>query len=240
MNQGGISALFPSPPAEPMSSTQPLFDAVRAGDLHTLAEMLEADPSLARLRDEAGLSPILVAGYHGRREAMALLASYAPEMEVGEAAAVGDVRRLRALLDADPAQTTAFSVDGWTPLHLAAFFGRGEAVRLLLERGAAASARSANPMANTPLHAAMAGRLGVDGVRALLDGGAEVDARQHGGFTALHAAAMHGDATIVRLLLDHGADPTLPADDGRTASDFARASGHLAMLALLEDGTATA
>lgn len=216
-----------------MSSTQTFFDAVRAGDLHALSELLEADPSLARLRDEAGLSPILVAGYHGRREAMALLASYAPDMEAGDAAAVGDVRRLRALLDADPAQAAAFSVDGWTPLHLAAFFGRGEAVRLLLERGAAASARSGNPMANTPLHAAMAGRLDLDGVRALLDGGAETDARQHGGFTALHAAAMHGDAATARLLLEHGADPALPADDGRTAADFARAGGHLAVLALL-------
>ena len=212
---------------------QTLFDAVRAGDLHALAELLEADPSLARLRDEAGLSPILVAGYHGQREAMALLASYAPQMEVGEAAAVGDVRRLRALLDADPRQAAALSVDGWMPLHLAAFFGRGEAVRLLLERGAAPSARSGNPMANTPLHAAMAGRLEPDGLRALLDAGAEVDARQHGGFTALHAAAMHGDAATARLLLAHGADPALPADDGRTAADFARAGGHLAVLALL-------
>ena len=174
-----------------------------------------------------------MAGYHGQREAMALLASYAPQMEVGEAAAVGDVRRLRALLDADPRQAAALSVDGWMPLHLAAFFGRGEAVRLLLERGAAPSARSGNPMANTPLHAAMAGRLEPDGLRALLDAGAEVDARQHGGFTALHAAAMHGDAATARLLLDHGADPALPADDGRTAADFARAGGHLAVLALL-------
>lgn len=217
-----------------MSTTQTLLDAVRSGDLHALAEMLEADPALARVRDEAGLSPILVAGYHGQREAMALLASHVPELETGEAAAVGDLRRLRALLDADPARTTAVSVDGWTPLHLAAFFGRGEAVRLLLERGAPAAARSSNPMANTPLHAAMAGRLELEGVRALLDHGAEVDARQHGGYTALHAAAMHGDAATARLLLDRGADPAVPADDGHTAADFARAGGYPAVLALLD------
>lgn len=222
-----------------MSTPQSLFDAVRAGDLHALAEMLEADPSLAASRDEAGLSPVLVAGYHGRREAMALLASHTPAPDVGEAAAVGDVRRLRALLDADAGQVAAFSVDGWTPLHLAAFFGRGEALRLLLERGADPAARSRNPMANTPLHAAMAGRLEADGLRALLDAGAETDARQHGGYTALHAAAMHGDAATARLLLDRGADPALPADDGRTAADFARAGGHAGVVALLEGARIT-
>ncbi|MBV9773233.1 MAG: ankyrin repeat domain-containing protein, partial [Gemmatimonadetes bacterium] len=68
---------------------------------------------------------------------------------------------------------------------------------------------------------------------ALLEAGADANARQHGGYTALHAAAMHGSGERVELLLAHGADPALPADDGRTAAGFARERGHAAVAARL-------
>ena len=66
-------------------------------------------------------------------------------------------------------------------------------------------ARSRNPMQNTPLHAAAAGR-SKDAVRALLEHGADVNARQEGGWTALHAASQNGDVEMVRLLIAGGAD----------------------------------
>jgi ankyrin repeat protein len=37
----------------------------------------------------------------------------------------------------------------------------------------------------------------------------------------------------VELLLAHGADPALAADDGRTAADFARDGGHVELAARL-------
>jgi ankyrin repeat protein len=49
----------------------------------------------------------------------------------------------------------------------------------------------------------------------LLAHGADVNARQGGGFTALHAAAASSDAELARLLLAAGADATARADDGR-------------------------
>jgi ankyrin repeat protein len=46
-----------------------------------------------------------------------------------------------------------------------------------------------------------------DTVRALLDAGAEVNAKDFTGWTALHAAAFKGDPEIVQLLLEHGGIP---------------------------------
>ena len=56
-------------------------------------------------------------------------------LDVFEAAALGEVDRLREILDGEPTSATAYSGDGFTALHFAAFFGGPEAAELLLERG---------------------------------------------------------------------------------------------------------
>ena len=57
--------------------------------------------------------------------------------------------------------------------------------------------------------------------RTLLDGGADVDARNADGATALHGAAFFGRAEALELLLDNGADPEAENDQGQTAQDAA-------------------
>ncbi len=51
---------------------------------------------------------------------------------------------------------------------------------------------------------------------------AYVQGRDHEGQTALFAAAESGWDRVVKDMLDHGADPTVHDDDGRTALDYAR------------------
>ncbi len=131
---------------------------------------------------------------------------------------------------------TRFSTDGWTTLHLAAFFGHPGAVRLLLEHGSEVDARALNTMRNTPLHAAVAGPMDAGGVRLLLDHGADPDARQEGGFTPLHSAAQRGDAGTVRLLLERGARTERPDDEGRVPADLARAAGREEVARMLSAG----
>jgi len=60
---------------------------------------------------------------------------------------------------------------------------------------------------------------------------------QHGGWTPLHSAAQGGDEATVDLLLLRGADPTRPADDGRTPIDVAMEGGYGALAGLLREAT---
>ncbi|HEX8913968.1 MAG TPA: DUF2314 domain-containing protein [Humisphaera sp.] len=53
------------------------------------------------------------------------------------------------------------------------------------------------------------------------------------GFTLIHQLAMAGSVTGVRVLLEAGADPDAPTDDGRTPADLARALGWENVLAVL-------
>ncbi|MBW3571248.1 MAG: ankyrin repeat domain-containing protein, partial [Gemmatimonadetes bacterium] len=166
-----------------MSVATRMREAVEAGDAEGLRAILQADPQAAGAREDGGESPLLTALYHGRRDLAELILAHGRDPDAAEAAALGDVDRLRAALDAEPGVITRFTHDGWTLLHLAGFFGHADAARLLLERGSDPRAISINGMRNTPLHAALAGPMAIEGVRMLVEAGADVHARQHGGFT---------------------------------------------------------
>jgi uncharacterized protein len=172
--------------------------------------------------------------YHGLDAAPVRSARTAP-LDVFEAATVGDVDRLRELLDADPSLAQSRSPDDGTALHFAAFFNQPEAAVLLIERGSDLHARAPTFGNVTPLHSAAASR-NKEAARALLNAGADPNARQEGGFTPIHTAAFNGDAEMVHDLLAAGADPTAPTDDGKTAAAFAAEKGHEALAARLRSG----
>jgi uncharacterized protein len=146
------------------------------------------------------LSPLMQALYDGDRERAEALRH--GELDVFEAAALGDVERLRVLLDADPSLVSAWSVDGFTPLHYAVFFGTPETVHLLAERGADLEAPARNEEiagGARPLHSAVAaGRR--DAVEALLAAGADPSAERPGGGTPLDEAELTGRAELSELI----------------------------------------
>ena len=59
-------------------------------------------------------------------------------------------------------------------------------------------------------------------VRALIAGGARVNARDADGNTALMTAAFKGHDDVVEALLAAGAEPRLADKQGRVAADWAR------------------
>jgi len=208
-----------------MATAADLVHAVNAGDATRVRAILVDDAWLVAARDEAGVSVLMLARYRFDREVTDALLAADPELDVFEAAALGYVDRLRERLMDDPGAAASFSPDGFTALHFAAFFGKPEAAKVLLEHGASVDVYTRNPFANQPLHAAAAGRH-IEVCRVLLAAGADVNATQHGGFTPLHEAAQHGDAEMTELFLSAGADPTLTTDAGETAADMAAAAGH--------------
>jgi ankyrin repeat protein len=212
--------------SQPMTdSAADLMTAVVAGDADTVRRMVTEDPSLASSRGEDGVSALLQARYRNDRATIDALLSADPELDIFEAAALGYVDRVRERLDANRGDIGALSPDGFTPLHLAAFFGKADVARLLLDSGADVTAYTRNPFANQPLHAAAAGGH-VEICRMLIAAGADVDATQHGDFAPLHEAAQHGDDEMVELFLSAGADPTAIAGAMGTPADVADAAGH--------------
>jgi ankyrin repeat protein len=158
------------------------------------------------------MSDLLQALYAGDRGAVDELLAAAPKLDVFEAAAFGRSDRLRELLDEDPSRANAFGGDGFHPLGLACFFGHLEAARLLLDRGADVNALSTNEHVQT---------------------------------AAIHAsAAAAGDEAkryeLVKLALEHGADPNLRQGGGFRAIDAARQNGDSRVeQLLLEQGAET-
>jgi ankyrin repeat protein len=197
-----------------------LFAAIRSGDDARVRELVQAEPALASARDDAGLSAVLTALYNRRQAAVEALLDAGPELDVLDAAATGRLDVLRTHLESDQDALAARSPEGFTPLHLAAYFGGGPAVKMLLAAGAAADADAENPARVRPLHSAVAAR-DHEAAEALLDAGADPDAAQQGGYTPLLAAAHHDDVQMVALLLRHGAKRDLAADDGRDPAAMA-------------------
>ena len=181
-----------------------LFGWIAAGDRASVAAALAEDSGLASTTDERGISPVLFALYVREPEIARLLAATKGDTDAFEAAALADADRLSGLLAADPTVAAAWSPDGFTALHLAAFLGDAACARLLLEGGADPSAVAQNPMRVQPLHSAAAAR-NLEVTRLLLEAGADPNAEQQGGFRPLDAAAQHADEELQALLREHGA-----------------------------------
>jgi uncharacterized protein len=214
---------------------QELTAAVDADDADAVRRLVTEDPRLASAKGEDGLSLVVRALYRQRRAALTALLAAGPDLDVFEAAALGRGERLAVLLAADPALARARSADGFTPLHLAAFFGAPEAAALLLRAGAEVNAVAQHVMRVTPLNSAAAVRHR-EVAEVLLDHGADLEACEHG-FTPLHSAAHNGDLALVEMLLARGADAARRTADGRTALDLALEAGHAEVVERLRSGS---
>lgn len=213
-----------------MAPSSDLFDAIKAGDRQRCDALLAEAPGLAAASTPEGVTPILFALYHGRREIAAALAGRRSDISIFEAAALGNTARLTELLDADNGLIGVHSPDGYGVLGLAVFFGHEAAAALLLARGGDPNDPARNAMQVTALHAAAAQRdpeLAVRLTRLLLSHGADPNRRQQQEWTALHAAAHAGNTSLVQLLLAMGGEPEPKNAGGKTPADMALEAGFM-------------
>ena len=116
----------------------------------------------------------------------------------------GDHQALIKLLSADAGAVNRKGPSGGTPLMYAALYGEAATVRLLLESGADPNLRN-----NAGATALMWAVDDAEKTRLLLEYGAEANARSDDGRVPLViAAGRYGSSPVIKLLLDHGADPS--------------------------------
>src|SRR5882762_8780042 len=208
------------------------IDAIKAGEYERVKAMVSADPTLIEARGRTGESAILTAVYHRQKDIVNLLVARGAPLSLFEASAAGEVERVERLVAGDRSTVNTYSADGWTPLHLAAFFGHAKIAELLLAHDADVAARSHNTNGNTPLHAALAGNHKM--VAGLLIGkGGDVNATDAAGWRPLHLAAANNNLDAIKALIAQGADVVAGNGEGRTALSLAQEKNHREAVAFL-------
>ena len=238
-----LTKLLAEEPALATSSMEHWCDHPKGASPLGYVAMMRYDTSRGAWRDLPGTGAV----------ARTLLAAGAPvDGEPGEpetplitAASYGDEEVARALVEAGAdldarAATDSGGVPGGTALLHAAVFGMTDVVDVLvaagarvnsLEEAAAAGDVTGWLTPDAPADARIralvmaADHQRLDLIDQLVQAGVPVDAADPvWGGHPLRVAATNGRPASVRRLLDHGADPSLRDEQGRTALDLCRAS----------------
>lgn len=210
-----------------------LINAAKEGLTEDIEKILQAHPNLLHAIRDNGESPLIAALYHGKQTVVQQLLGFGVAISLHEAAALGDTDTVKYLVLEEKAPMNEYSYDGWTPLHLASFFGGYETAQFLIEQGADVNAVSLNKQNNTPIHAATAGRK-YPLVKLLLEHQSDPNVKQNGGWTPLIQAVHNFDKAMIELLLNHGANPHLTNETGQTAINIAVEKEYEDIVELLE------
>uniref|UniRef100_A0A4W5NA48 Ankyrin repeat domain 27 n=1 Tax=Hucho hucho TaxID=62062 RepID=A0A4W5NA48_9TELE len=135
-----------------------------------------------------------------------------------------------ACLQASGLSVNSSSVDGFTPLHVAALHGHTALVSLFSRHEANVDAR--NSQSATPLHLASQNNH-IQVVTSLLECNAKLNKKDHYGNTPLIHACLRGHLDTATILLQSNASVNLSNNQGNTALHEAVKGGHLALVELL-------
>lgn len=221
-----------------------IHEAAGRGDLSTVKDLLDDDPSLLNAKDLETHAPLHYAAVTGNEEMVALLIDKGADLEIRNdrgrtpiilaAREMGGPGVIAILLDAG-ADIDAKDNYGATALDLAAWRGTADVVSLLIERGAGlpvegSEARSL--LANAASHGLE------DLFTTMVEKGVDLRFETEAGGDLLHSAAAGGSPEIIRALVDHGLDPAGRDLNGWTPLHFAADMNHLGAVRLLvEAGT---
>jgi ankyrin len=243
-----------TPKSDTSAASTPLHDAVRAGNIEKVRELLKADPNAINSKNGEGMTPLHVA------------------------AAIGNADIAQLLLD-NKADIHATDAKRYTPFNLAFNAGHKDVVSLLWKAGGGQTAAAPTPATapspapppaksssstifeatrdgdleriesllksdpnlisskdekgRTPIFHAIIGRK-KEALELLIAHGADVNAAAPNGFTPLHIAAHGGFVEGGRILLDKRANPhARGGQHNSTPLHAATHGGHPEFIALL-------
>ncbi len=172
-----------------------IHEAITAGDLSRVNELIAGDSLALNIRDESGRSPLMLSAELGRSDFVAVLATAGADLNLRD----GKSR---------------------SALHLAIQKGSVKAVQVLLESGAEIEARDA--VQRTPLILAAEGP-SLEVAKLLLENGADINAEAIRGYTAILWGARNQNENFVNLLIE--AHATIAPKDLPRALELAVVGG---------------
>lgn len=194
-----------------MAAFKPIHLAAWTGDVEAIKTMIREDPMVVNTPFSNGDVPLHYCCWKG------------------------DVALVMLLLDHGACIDQPTTICRKTPLYVACEEGRLSVVEMLLTRGA--DPATAMKVGSTPLMIAAFRGDGVV-VQCLLRHASlvlpTIDARDERGRTALWWACYNGHSVVVRMMLEAGADPTLPDGYDQTPMEAARDRCHDECIRLLE------
>lgn len=206
---------------------QALFDAVFEGDFDIAIEAIMGGADLNSQREYHGNTPLIEASRRGRFSMVLLLLDAVPDVNAVNnkgatalyvAAEEGHSSIVRALLQAK-SDVNIPARNGTSPLMAASQRGHSFVVRFLLERGANPNAASDSGVTALHFTTSLIGPEGEQMAEDLLNAGADIDAVDDRGWSAVTFASYYGNAGIVQLLIEHGSDPASASDEFANPKD---------------------
>ena len=182
--------------------------------VHEVIALLSKKPELANQTTSHQISPVLLASYYQKPELAKKIGDFVSEANNFDACAMGNFNVVNALISNDPCLISAYSVDGFTPLGLACYFGHEDIAKFLVSKGAEVNVPSKNGFNVFPIHSAVAAN-NFNITKMLLANGAYPNVCQKSGVAPLHSAAQLGNIELIILLLEHGRERTLPLERGK-------------------------
>ncbi|WP_353283576.1 ankyrin repeat domain-containing protein [Wolbachia endosymbiont (group A) of Pogonocherus hispidulus] len=236
-----------------------LHSAVSGNNLDMIQFLLDRGANI-EVQDDFGYTPILYAAQSGKWDVVKLLISNGAKFNneitiqgtpLHFAVQEGNLDMIRFLLD-EGADIESQDKDNKKPLHLAVDTNRLSVVKLLLDRGASVNAKDENNKA--PLDLATeedmievlkkaqldqellinARNGNLDKVKDLIIQGANLEAKDINGNTALHNACSNGHLKVVEYLIEKGASLKAKNKDGKTPLDLAIQEGRIDIVQAIE------
>lgn len=197
---------------------------IENNQLENLITLLSEQPSLVNEITSHQMSPLLLACYYKKIEIANAIAEYMTDFDIFDSCAVGKFDEVTLLVFKKPDLVNQYSLDGFTPLGLACYFGHEEIARFLVLKGAEVNLPSKNGFNVFPIHSAVAIN-NYNTTKMLLEAGAYPNVCQKSGVAPLHTAAQLGNIELIILLLEYGAEVGLRMEGGKLPADLAAEKG---------------